>query len=127
MSFDYFDPYEDSYLVSDWEANEYGGEVEMASDILENFSNIDEGIIFEWLKDTEIVKRLLNELVNELPAYERRLIQMRFWESLPVYEISYMLGVSTSSVKRRLRHSFEYLKERLIEEVMKVEKKQASA
>lgn len=70
----------------------------------ENFS-------FETEKDQNLF-----ETVSKLPAKYRVVLQLFYYEDYSIEEISNILQISTSNVKKRLSRARKMLKERLLEE-----------
>ena len=117
MSFEFNDEFEELNLYGTTKMNDNEGEEEMVSDLLEKSENFEHNYIYENIKNNKGIKSILRDLIEELPADEKQVIYMKFWESRTDDEIGYELGARTSTVRKMLRNAFDYLRERIVTEV----------
>jgi RNA polymerase sigma-B factor len=65
---------------------------------------------FVFMEDRQVV----TDLLSRLPARERRIVELRFFEEMSQSEIAHEVGISQMHVSRLLRRSFEQMREWLV-------------
>lgn len=55
--------------------------------------------------------KLINRAIEKLPRVQRRIIKLRFWKNLALYEIGYRLDMKVSDVEAQLEEAFNRLRQ----------------
>lgn len=66
--------------------------------------------------EDQLITRVLNDFLHELPVTERNVFLRRYWYAAPVREIAVQFGFSESKVKSMLMRTRNRLKKKLSEE-----------
>ena len=59
------------------------------------------------------LQRELQKAINRLPARQKEVFMLRYFDELPYEDISEILGTSTSSLKASYHHAYEKIKDAL--------------
>lgn len=74
------------------------------------FDNPDDQRIPEKIIDTEETRRMIRELVDELPPAQRLCVLMYYYDELPVKDIAEAVGAPENTVKSRLSYARKAIK-----------------
>lgn len=69
----------------------------------------------EMAMDEKEVRRLVMEILDQLPEDQRMVVGMFYYEEMPVKDIAETLGVSENTVKSRLAYGRKKIKEQVLE------------
>ena len=94
-----------AYNVGTLDVASAGDDVDMASDRQRALAVDESG--FAQTEDRHVV----DELLDRLPAREREIVRLRFYERMSQSEIGEAIGISQMHVSRLLRRSFEQMRE----------------
>jgi RNA polymerase sigma-70 factor (ECF subfamily) len=81
---------------------------EKRDEIVENVHPVSRSV-FEDEQDEQV--KLVKQGLKNLSGSERALLIMRYDTGLPIADVAHILGISVSSVRRRLARSLRHLKE----------------
>ena len=84
--------------------SELGGEDDEAAPFEERLADERAGVLPEQVLEQNETKRLLREIIDELPEDQRAVIGMFYYEELTVRQIAEAMGVSENTVKSRLSY-----------------------
>ena len=73
--------------------------------------------VYDELKNCDTAKSVLKSLIHELPAVNKKVLLLKFWENLSNDEIAYKLRITRSRVKKSLDESYRLLRKKLISEL----------
>lgn len=74
------------------------------------FENLNDQRIPEKIIDTEETRRMIRELVDELPPAQRLCVLMYYYDELPVKDIAEAMGAPENTVKSRLSYARKAIK-----------------
>ena len=82
---------------------------------VESRESTDTDVNPEMAMDEKEVRRLVMEILNQLPEDQRMVVGMFYYEEMPVKDIAETLGVSENTVKSRLVYARKKIKEQVLE------------
>lgn len=74
------------------------------------FENLDDQRIPEKIIDTEETRRMIRELVDELPPAQKLCVLMYYYDELPVKDIAEVIDAPENTVKSRLNYARKAIK-----------------
>lgn len=81
----------------------------------ERLENVDRSVVPELAADEKEVRRLLMEILDQLPEDQRVVIGMYYYEEMSVRDIAAALEVSENTVKSRLVYGRKKIKEQVLD------------
>lgn len=80
-------------------------------DLLETYETMDEQVLPDKALDTAEMRRMIAELVDELPELQRMTVLFYYFDELSVKDIAQAMGTSEGTVKSRLNYARKAIKE----------------
>lgn len=85
---------------------------ELASEmVLENLENLDDREIPDKVLDNKEMRRMVRDLVDDLPEPQRLCILLHYYDSMSVGEIARIMETSEGTVKSRLHYARKSIRE----------------